>query len=101
MIGLTSLEVYNSIFILTEHNNKFELHTDTFDEFSFLELKDELEEMLNIPNITDEQLQVETIGPRIISTYRKLETEKRQTDGYNILLMGFARSPFRDFESYL
>ena len=29
MIGLTSLEIYNSINI-TEQNNKFELYTDTF-----------------------------------------------------------------------
>ena len=35
MIGLTSLEVYNSIFNINKTNNKFELYTDTFDEFSF------------------------------------------------------------------
>ena len=34
MIGLTSLDMYNSIFNNTEHNNKFELYADTFDEFS-------------------------------------------------------------------
>ena len=27
--------------------------------------------------------------------------EKSSTDGYIILLLGYARSPFRDFESYL
>ena len=27
--------------------------------------------------------------------------EKPSSDGYNILLMGYARSPFRDFDSYL
>ena len=42
MIGLTSLEIYNSIFNLSEENNKFELYTDFFDEFSFAELKYEL-----------------------------------------------------------
>ena len=46
MIGLTSLEVYNSIFHINTTNNKFQLFTDTFDEFSFEELKDELQEML-------------------------------------------------------
>ena len=25
----------------------------------------------------------------------------RQTDGHYVLLMGYARTPFRDFESYL
>ena len=32
MVGLTSLEVYNSIFNITEEN-KFELYSDNFDEF--------------------------------------------------------------------
>ena len=38
MIGLTSLEVYISIFNINHTSNKFELYTDTFDEFSFAEL---------------------------------------------------------------
>ena len=48
MIGLTSLEVYNSIFSINHTSNKFELYTDTFDEFSFEELKTEVDEILNI-----------------------------------------------------
>ena len=101
MMGLTSLEVNNSIFNITKHINKFELYTDTFDDFSFVELKDELEEFLDISNITSEHLQDEIIGPRTISAYRKLETEKGPTDGYIIVIMGYARSLFRVFESYL
>ena len=101
MIGLTDLEIYNSIFFINHTNNKFELCTDIFDEFSFAELKDELEEILDSSNITDEHLQDEIIAPRIISTYKKLQSEMKMTDGYNILLMGYARSPFRDFEVYL
>ena len=101
MIGLIDLEVYNSIFNITEENIKFDLYTDTFDEFSFQELKDKLEEILNFPNVTDGFLEGETIGPRIIKTYWKLRSEKSSTDGYNIFLLGYARSPFRDFESYL
>ena len=66
MLGLTELEVYNSIFNITKENNKFELYTDTFDEFSFTELKDELKEILNISDITPYHLQHETVGPRII-----------------------------------
>ena len=53
MIGLTDLEVYNSIFNITEENNKFELYRDTSDKFGFLELKDELEEILIISHITN------------------------------------------------
>ena len=33
MLGLISLEVYKSNFNITEENNKFELHTENFDEF--------------------------------------------------------------------
>ena len=101
MLGLIDLEVYNSIFNITKENNKFELYTDTFDEFSFEELKDEIEEILNIPEITDNHLEDETLGPRIAETYSKLRLDKTSHDGYIILLMGYAKSPFRDFESYL
>ena len=101
MLGLIDLEVYNSNFNITKENNKFELYTDTFDEFSFEELKDEIEEILNIPEITDNHLEDETLGPRIAETYSKLRLDKTSHDGYIILLMGYANSPFRDFESYL
>ena len=101
MIGLVDLEVYNSIFNITKENNKFELYTDTFDEFSFMELKDEVEEILNISNITDAHLEDDKLGPKIADTYWRLRSDKSSHDGYIILLMGYARSPFRDFESYL
>ena len=101
MLGLIGLEVYNSIFNITKENNKFELYTDTFDEFSFEELKDEVQEIPNIPEITDNYLEDETLASRIAETYWKLRNHKTSHDGYSILLMGFARSPFRDFESYL
>ena len=101
MLGLIDLEVYNSIFNITKENNKFELYTDTFDEFSFPELKDELEEILNIPEITDDHLEDETLAPRIAETYWKLRSDKTSHDGYIILLTGYDNSSFRDFESYL
>ena len=101
MFQLIGLEAYNSIFNLTEENNNFELYTDTFDELSITELKDEVEEILSKSDIAPYHLQHERIGPRIIETYRKLKLKKSSTDGYNILLMGCARSPFRVLESYL
>ena len=101
MLGLIDLEVYNSIFNITKENNKFELYTDTFDEFSFEELRDEVEEILNISEITDDHLEDEIIAPHIAETYSKLRLDKTSHDGYIILLMGYARSLFRDFESYL
>ena len=77
MIGLTNLEVYNSIFNITEENNKFELYRDMTAKFGFLELKDDLEEILNIPHITNEHLDDELIGPRILDEYIKLSNEKK------------------------
>ena len=101
MLGLIDLEVYNSIFIITKENNKFDLYTDTFDEFSFEKLKDEVGEILNIPEITDDHLEDDILAPRIAETYLKLRSDKSSHDGYIILLMGYARSPYRDFETYL
>ena len=69
IIGLTCLEVYSSIFEINTTNIKFELYRDTLDEFAFEDLKDELEEILSISDITPSHLQHEIIGPRIIGTY--------------------------------
>ena len=85
MIGLVDLEVYNSIFNITEENNKFDLYTDTFDEFSFEELKDEVGEILNISEITDDHLEDDILAPRIAETYLKLRSDKSSHDGYIIL----------------
>ena len=101
MLGLVNLEVYNSIFNITEENNKFEIYRDTSTKFGFLELKDELEEILNISHITIEHLDDEILGPRIIDEFIKLSNEKKNTDGYMIILFGYCASSFRDFESYL
>ena len=87
-------------FFKTEQNNKFELCTEIFNEFSSEEIKDELEQILNISDITPYHLQQEKIGPGIIDAYRKLRSEKSGTDGFNVSLLGYARSPFRDFDSY-
>ena len=101
MIGLTNLEVYNSIFNITEENNKFEIYRDMTAKFGFLKLKDELEEILNIPHITIEHLDDEILGPRIIDEFIKLSNEKKNSEGYMMLLFGYSASSFRDFESYL
>ena len=100
MVGLIKLEVYNSIFNINDTNNKFELYTDTSEEFSFAELKDELEEFPDIPDITSYHLKHETKAPRNNEAYKKLRLNKFSTDRYPILLMYYARSPFRDFESF-
>ena len=101
MLGLIDLEVYNSIFNITKDNNKFEVYTDTFDEFSYRELEDEIAEILNIPEITDDLLDDKATADRIAETYWKIRSDKTSHDGYIILLTGYANSSFRDFESYL
>ena len=101
MIGLVDLEVYNSIINITEENNKFEIYRDTPTKFQFLDLKDELEEILGIPHITREHLLDDETASRIIDEYHKLSHEKKNSDGYTILLLNYSISQFRDFESYL
>ena len=87
MLSLTGLDVHNSILNITEENNKFGPSTDdSDDEFSFIELKDNITEVLSLSDISPEDLQNEIQEPNIIETYRKLSTEKSQTDGYYILL---------------
>ena len=91
MIGLTDSEVYNSIFNITEENNKFDIYRDSSNKFGFLELKYELEEIVNISHITNEHLNDEVLGPRIIDAYIKLSSEKKNTDGYMLILVGYSR----------
>ena len=78
MVGLTNLEVCNSFFQITEENSKLDLYRDSFDEFSFSEIKHEIEDY---PNITPELLEDEELGPHTIETYRKISMEKRYSDG--------------------
>ena len=101
MIRLKSLEVYISIININHEIIKFELKTDTSDKVSFRESKGELEDILDISITTNENLQDDTIGPRTISMHKKLETENRRTDGYYTLILGYARSPFRDFQNFV
>ena len=73
VIGLTDLEVYNSIYKITK---KLKLYTDVFDEFKFVELKDELEEIFNLEEITHKNLQDDILGPFVIKFYKKIKTRK-------------------------
>ena len=101
MLGLVDLEVYNSIFNITEENKKFDIYRDMPDKFGFLQLKDEIEEILDISHITDDHLNDEILGPHIIDEFIKLSNEQKNSDGYMILLFGYSASSFRDFESCL
>ena len=76
MMGLKSLEVYNSLSNIFHEINKFEVYKDIFSEISFEKLKGELEEIVNISTISHKPLRDEIIGPRIISANKQLETGK-------------------------
>ena len=74
MIGLTDLEVYNSIFNMTEENNKFEIYKFPDEKaggISYTKVRDEIERDLDISAITDEDLQDVIIAPIIIEEYKK------------------------------
>ena len=78
MIGLTGLEVYNSIFEITEENNKFEL-CKFLDEKSggvtYEKVRNEIENDLGIEDITAADLQDDIIGPIIIEEYNEQVTK--------------------------
>ena len=99
MIVLTTLEVYLSVFITTKDSNNFEFYTDSFDEFSFADIKEEFKETLGLSDITPTHLQHDLVGPHTHGAYEILGSEKLSTDIYLIIMMGYARSPLRDFES--
>ena len=100
MTGLTSVKLKKSISIVTEEIRNFEQNTDIFDEFSFMETKDEFEEIFGLSEKSHKHLQDKILGPRIFKANKNLSSEKRQTDGYYMFLLGYVLPPFRYFESY-
>ena len=54
-----------------------------------------------IKYITREHLLDDETASRIIDEYHKLSHEKKNSDGYTILLSIYSRSQFRDFETFL
>ena len=104
MIGLKDLEVYNSIFNITEENNKFELYKFPDEKsggVSYIKVRDEMEKDLDIEDITATGLQNEIIGPIIIEEYRKQVTKRKKNGQYMNFVAGYVSSVFQDFESYL
>ena len=104
MIGLTDSEVYNSIFNITEENNKFELYKFPDEKaggVTYEKVRDEIEKDLDISDITAADLQDDIIAPIIIKEYKKQVT-KRMNDEQNMNILAiYTRSIFQDFESFL
>ena len=103
MIGLTDLEVYNSIFNITEENNKFELSKfpDEKAVWTYEEVRAEIEKDLDIEDITAEDLQDEITGPIIIKEYNERVTKRMYDEQYMNILAFYNRSVFQDLESFL
>ena len=104
MLGLTDLEVYNSIFNITEENNKFELYKFPDEKaggITYEKIRDEIEKDLDIVDITAEDLQDDIIGPIIIKEYEEQVTKRMNDEQYMDILAFYTRSVFQDFESFL
>ena len=83
MIGLTNLEVYNSIYNITEQNNKFELYKFPDEKaggITYEKIRDEIEKDLDISDITAIDLQDDIIGPIVIKEYREQVTKRMKDD---------------------
>ena len=79
MIGLTNLEVYNSVFNITEENNKFELYKFPDEKaggITYEKVRDEIEKDLGIEDITAEALQDDITAPIIIEEYNEQVTKE-------------------------
>ena len=104
MIGLVDLEVYNSIFNITEEKNKFELYKFPDEKdggVSYEKVRDEIERDLDISDITATDIQDEILAPIIIKEYREQVTKRMKDVGYTNIVAGYVSPMFQDFESYL
>ena len=78
MIGLTSLEVYNSIFNIDTTNNKYKLFKfpdSKIAGISYEKVREETEKDLDISDVTATDLKDDIIGPIIIKEYREQVTK--------------------------
>ena len=104
MLGLVDLKVYNSIFNITEENNKFKLYKlpdEKIGGITYEKVRNEIEKDFGIEGITAEDLQDEIIGPLIIEEYKK-QVSKRMNDEQNMNILAiYTRSVFQKFESSL
>ena len=103
MLGLTSLEVYNSIFNITEENNNFKLYKFPVEKsggLSYEKVGDEIER-LGYFGYYSHRFTRWYNSPIFIKEYRKQVTERMKDVGYMNILAGYIRSISQDFESYL
>ena len=105
MIGLTDLEVHNSVFNVSEEYNKFK-----FSEFpeneksggvSCEKVRDEIEKDFDFSDITATDLKDDIIAPIIINEHREQVTKRMKDNKYMLVLAMYIDSVFQDFERFL
>ena len=104
MIGLTDLEVINSIFNITEQNNNFKFYKFPDEKAggnSYIKVRDEIEKGLDISDIIAVDLQDDIKGPIIIDEYREQVIKRMEDGGFMNILAGFSSSVFQNSENYL
>ena len=104
MLGLVNLEVYISIFKITEENNKLQINKfpdEKVGGVSYEKVRDEIERELDISDITATDLQGDLIGPIIIEEYKEQVTKRMKDEQYMLNLSYYNSSVFQDFESFL
>ena len=104
MIGLTDLEVYKSVFKITEQNNKLQLFKFPDEKaggVSYIKVRDQMEKDLDNSDITAADLQDDIIGPIVIEEHREQVTKRMKDDKYMYILGLYVGCVFQDFESYL
>ena len=104
MIGLVDLDVYHSIFNITEKNNKLKLYKFPDEKaggITYTKVRDEIEKDLDIEDITATDLQDDIIGPIIIEEYNEQVTKRMKDEQYMNILAIYNSSVFQDFESFL
>ena len=85
MIGVTSFEVYNSLFNITKEIKKIKLYKIPDEKagcISYSKVRDEIERDLDISQITATDLQDEVMAPINIDEYREQVTERMEDGEY-------------------
>ena len=103
-IGLTDLGVFNSIFKITEENNKFKLYKFPDEKaggVTYEKVRDEIEKDLGIKDITATDLEDDIIAPIIIEEYKEQVTKRMNDEQYMNILAIYTSSVFQAFESFL
>ena len=104
MLGLASLELSDSIFNITEENNKFELYKfpdEKIGAVSYTEVRHEIEKDLGIADIAAADLQDDILAPINNKQYREQITKRMKDGKYMYILWGYSSSLFQEFECFL